>query len=384
MTQAANLGALGTNAGTTGIVATTGGGTGGTNGAIGFKNRIINGAMVIDQRNAGASTTPGVGDTYNLDRFVTYNSVGSKYTVQQNAGSVTPPAGFVNYLGITSASAYSVPAGELYILYQCIEGYNVADLNWGSANAKAVTVSFWVRSSLTGTFGGAILNSAQNRSYPFTYTISSANTWTQASITIPGDTTGTWLTTNGRGLILSLTIGVGSTFNGTANTWSAAQYFSATGSTNVLGTNGATFYITGVQLEVGTAATNFDVRSIGTELALCQRYCFAFSSADALYANLSSAMANGTTANFAHVFVILPVTMRVKPNALTLSAQSDFCVTDFSGSFTWTGMALNSSNSTPNVVHLEGSIAGGSSTGRYYEARANGTTAARLTLTAEL
>ena len=239
----------------------------------GFRNRIINGAMVIDQRNAGASVTPSDGNL-TLDRWKVGASVASKFTVQQNAGSVTPPAGFKNYLGVTSLSAYSVPAGEAYSLYQPIEGFNTSDLDFGSASAKTVTLSFWVRSSLTGTFGGSINNSAQNRSYPFSYTISSANTWEQKSVTIAGDTTGTWIgATNGVGLYLWIGLGVGSTFSGTAGAWAGSNFRTATGATSVVGTNGATFYITGVQLEVGSTATSFDTRSYGTELGLCQRYC---------------------------------------------------------------------------------------------------------------
>jgi hypothetical protein len=238
----------------------------------GFKNRIINGAMVIDQRNAGASVTQTTGDVFPVDRWIISGTVTSKFTGQQNAGSVTPPAGFVNYLGITSSSAYTVGAAEQFYIRQKIEGFNVADFGWGSANASTVTLSFWVRSSLTGTFGGSLLNSAQDRSYPFTYTISVANTWEQKTITVAGDTSGTWLTTNGVGLFVFLGLGVGSTLSGTAGAWAAAGYFSATGATSVVGTNGATFYITGVQLEKGSTATSFDYRPYGTELALCQRY----------------------------------------------------------------------------------------------------------------
>jgi hypothetical protein len=238
----------------------------------GFKNRIINGAMVIDQRNAGASVTPTDGQ-YALDRWVNYQNVASKFSVQQNAGSVTPPVGFGNYLGVTSLSAYTVLSGGYNIVQQNIEGFNTADLVWGTANAATVTLSFWVRSSLTGTFGGVLNNSASNRSYPFTYTISSANTWEQKSITIAGDTSGTWIgATNGIGLMVRFGLGVGSTYSGTAGAWSGSQLFSATGATSVVGTNGATFYITGVQLEKGSTATSFDYRPYGTELALCQRY----------------------------------------------------------------------------------------------------------------
>jgi len=193
--------------------------------------------------------------------------------VQQNAGSVTPPVGFTKYLGVTSSSAYSVLTGDTFAIIQYIEGFNIADLAYGTANAKTVTLSFQVYSSLTGTFGGALVNgAAQNRSYPFTYTISSANTWTQISVTVVGDTTGTWTTDNSAGLGIRFGLGSGATFTGTAGAWAAGNFLSATGATSVVGTNGATFYITGVQLEAGTTASPFEYRQYGTELSLCQRY----------------------------------------------------------------------------------------------------------------
>jgi hypothetical protein len=239
-----------------------------------LKNRIINGDMRIDQRNAGASVTPTsvVAGTYTLDRWQSYGSQASKYSVQQNAGSVTPPVGFANYFGITSLSAYTVGSGETFNLRQIIEGYNIADLGFGTANAKTITVSFWVRSSLTGTFSGYICNGAGDRSYVFSYTISSANTWEQKTVTITGDTSGTWLTTNGAGMFLGLNFGQGASVQGTAGVWTAGSYFSATGQTSVVGTNGATFYITGVQLEQNTSATPFERRLYNQELANCYRY----------------------------------------------------------------------------------------------------------------
>jgi hypothetical protein len=237
-----------------------------------WRNRIINGSMTIDQRNAGASVTPTDG-SYTLDRFKIRVSQASKLTVQQNAGSVTPPDGFTNYLGVTSSSAYSVVSGDYFIVVQDIEGFNTADLNWGSASAKTVTLSFWVRSSLTGTFSGALRNSAANRSYVFSYTINSANTWEYETITIPGDTTGTWVgATNGIGISVILNLASGSTYSTTAGSWAAGNYTGATGATSVVGTNGATFYVTGVQLEAGSAASPFEYRQYGTELSLCQRY----------------------------------------------------------------------------------------------------------------
>ena len=262
-----------------------------------FLNRIINGAMVIDQRNAGASVTP-TDQSYTLDRWSQFLSQTSKLTIQQNAGSVTPPAGFTNYLGITSTSAYSITSSDFFNLYQYIEGFNVADLGWGTANAKTVTLSFWVRSSLTGTFGGSLMNSTPNRSYPFTYTISTANTWEQKSITVAGDTSGTWLTTNGIGLRVLFGLGMGSNLTGPAGAWAGAAYYGANGATSVVGTNGATFYITGVQLEVGSTATSFDYRPYGTELNLCQRYYYKTF-------NQSTAPANGV--DFQTGIGVLPI-----------------------------------------------------------------------------
>jgi len=227
--------------------------------------------MRIDQRNAGASVTPTSGQ-YLVDRFVAYLSQTSKFTAQQNAGSVTPPGGFKNYLGATSSSAYSVTSTDEFEICQAIEGFNVADLGWGAANAQTITLSFWVRSSLTGTFGGFLKNNAGNRGYVFSYSISAANTWEQKSVTISGDTTGTWASDNSIGILIGWSIGAGSSKVSTAGSWSSTVYVGVTGQVNLVGTNGATFYITGVQLEVGTAATPFERRQYGQELALCQRY----------------------------------------------------------------------------------------------------------------
>ena len=237
-----------------------------------FRNRIINGDMRIDQRNAGASVTPTTDGTYTLDRWTTRISAASKFSVQKNAGAVTPPAGFINYLGVTSLAATSVGSTDYYAVSQFIEGLNTADLGFGTANAQTVTLSFWVRSSLTGTFGGYISNSSGGRIYPFSYTISSANTWEKKSITIAGDTAGTWLTTSGIGIRVQFNLGFGSTYQGAANAWNSSNIFQPTGATSVVGTSGATFYLTGVQLEAGSTATEFEHRPYDMELARCQRY----------------------------------------------------------------------------------------------------------------
>ena len=278
--------------------------------SLGFRNRIINGDMRIDQRNAGASVTitNTAATTYTLDRWYGYGSAASKLSVQQTAAAVTPPAGFRSYLGATSLSAYSLLTADNFAVAQPIEGYNVADLAWGTASAAAVTLSFWVRSSLTGTFGGAVRNGA--RSYPYTYTISAANPWEQKTITIPGDTSGTWNSTNGLGVVVQFGLGVGATYSGTAGAWASANYVSATGATSVVGTSGATFYITGVQLEAGSVASPFERRDYGRELMMCQRYY-----------QVKKAVASGAP-NTQYSTVHLPVSMRTTPTVGTVTFDS--------------------------------------------------------------
>jgi hypothetical protein len=293
------------------------GGTGTTVGYYGFKNRLINSAMVIDQRNAGASVNAPTTTGYTLDRWYVNASQSSKLTIQQNAGSVTPPAGFTYYLGATSSSAYSITASDLFYVSQFIEGYNSADLAWGTANASSVTLSFKVYSSLTGTFGGSLQNSANARSYPFTYSIPTANTWTTISVTVAGDTSGTWLTTNGIGIRVFLGLGVGSTYSTTANAWAAGDFRSATGATSVVGTSGATFYITGVQLEKGSTTTSFDYRPYGTELALCQRYYIKYSG------NGTRFYGGRTESTSAAIWqCALPVEMRTTPTVTAIDVTN--------------------------------------------------------------
>jgi hypothetical protein len=229
--------------------------------------------MVIDQRNAGASVTADGSAPYTLDRWRAQDVSDGAFTIQQNAGSVTPPAGFTNYLGVTITTAdSSLGANQVARMFQPIEGFNVADLGWGTANAKTITISFWVRSSLTGSFGGSLLNGSDNRAYPFSYTISAANTWEQKSVTIAGDTSGTWATNNTTGVYLIFGLGIGSNYSGTAGAWASGELYAPTGSVSVISTLNATWYITGVQLEAGSTASSFEYRSYGQELALCQRY----------------------------------------------------------------------------------------------------------------
>ena len=290
--------------------------------SMGFKNRILNGGMVIDQRNAGASVTPTT-NTYLLDRWNFNPSAASKVSFQR---STTAPTGFINSMICTSLAATTVASGDYYPLAQGIEGFNVADLGWGTANAQTITFSFWVRTSITGTHGGAVKNllASATRSYPFTFTVNSANTWEQKTITVSGDTSGTWATDNSCGLCLSFSLGMGSTYQGTAGTWASANYLSATSAVNVVSTNGATFYITGVQLEKGSTATSFDYRPYGTELQLCQRYYqqVGGNTGDLNSITLRSYTTSGSYVGNQYQF---PVQMRTAP---TMTVSGTFAVTN--------------------------------------------------------
>jgi len=284
-------------------------------GAFSFKNRIINGDMRIDQRNAGAAVTTNA--AFPIDRFIVINTTDGAFSAQQDS---SVPAGFVNSVKITTTTADgTLTTTQNLNIAQPIEGTNVSDLAWGTANAKTVTLSFWVRSSLTGTFGGSLRNSAVNRSYPFTYSISVADTWEQKSVTIAGDTSGTWLTTTGVGIYVAFALGAGPDRSGTAGAWAASDLRSATGATSVIGTLNATWYITGVQLEVGSVATPFERRPYGTELALCYRYYYKQKAA-AQFDTFGAGLCDTTTV--CQAITPFPVLMRVSPTALEQSGTA--------------------------------------------------------------
>ena len=324
---------------------------------MGFRNRIINGAMVIDQRNAGAAVTT---NTYCPDRWRVEQTTDGTFSAQQVSDA---PTGFVKSLKWTTTTADSSLAATQYAtVRQGIEGYNTADLMWGTANAKAIIISFWVKSSLTGTFGGVAGNSAFNRSYPFTYSISSANTWEQKTVTISGDTSGTWETTNSAGIQLYFGLGVGSTYSGTAGAWTGSGLISATGAVNVMGTLNATWYITGVQLEKGSTATSFDYRPYGTELALCQRYLPACISSSAFEA---MSVCNNTSTTVSLCGIPYQVQPRVPPTGVTVSAAIHYGVVSAAGSgLNATAVTFSSASLTTAQISItvaSGLVAGNAS-----------------------
>jgi len=323
--------------------------------SFGFKNRIINGAMVIDQRNAGASVTQTTSEGYSLDRFLGYGNITSKFTMQQSS---TAPAGFVNSVVITSSAATVVGSSDQYYFAQKIEGYNTADLGWGTANAKTVTLSFWARASVIGTYSVFLLNDGSAYSYVANYTISVANTFEYKTITIVAPTVGTWLTTNGLGIYLGWDLGSGSTLNQTAGSWQAANKRATSGSTQLVATSGATLYLTGIQLEVGSTATSFDYRPIGTELLLCQRYFFKNSIDSGNGTYMIGVVVSSTAVN--RCYNRFPATMRSAPTA---SFSGSPRLWDGTVDPTVTSISNNASQTWGSGINIE-ATGGGLTTGR--------------------
>ena len=233
-------------------------------------NRLINGDMRIDQRNGGASGTAI--NAFTVDRWLYQATKASKGTWQQSTGGASAP-GFPYCLTFTSSSAYASVAADYFGFFQTVEADAVSDFAWGTANAQPVTLSFWALSSKTGSFSGSIQNYAGTRSYPFTYSIPTATTWTKIVVTIPGDTGGAWVMTgNGGGVQVVFDLGSGATYRGPAGAWGNGNFIGATGAVSIVATNGAAFYVTGVKLEIGSVATPYNRQSLAKSMADCQRY----------------------------------------------------------------------------------------------------------------
>jgi hypothetical protein len=227
-------------------------------------------------------------------------AVGNAAVTSQSPFTVAP-TGFTAGLQWSVTAAASALASQYAQIQQRVEGTSVYDLAWGTASAKAVTLSFWVRSPVTGTYCVAVQNAAQNRSYIVEYTVSAANTWEKKVIAVPGDTSGTWPTTAAECLRVVWDLGSGTNFNGTAGSWLSANDTRTTNQTNFIGTALASgvqannFLITGVQLEMGSVATPFEFRPMQAEMALCQRYYARLGSLSGNYVGFGSGAASSTT-----------------------------------------------------------------------------------------
>jgi hypothetical protein len=290
-----------------------------------MKNRLINGDFRIDQRNAGASVTVSTtSNVFGPDRW--YGTInGGNVSIQQT--STVPNNNFRNSVKITTTTA-STPAstGEYAAFHQAIEGLNIGDLGWGTSDAEPVTLSFWSRASQTGKYNITLVNHNGSRCNPGEFTVSSANTWAQYSITFSGDTGGSWQANNQTGLVVRVGLGDSDGYNGTVNTWnnSAGGYIGiqTAGSVKLKATLGADLYFAGMQLEAGSTATSYDYRHYGNELALCQRY-YAKSYAQGTVpatntpTGASTMFCSSSGTGYMVGGVTLPVTMRVSP-AITL------------------------------------------------------------------
>jgi hypothetical protein len=362
MTQAAQLAQYGAN-----------------NVGLSFKNRIINGAMMIDQRNAGAAVTINSSNTfaYCPDRFQTnQGGSGVVFSSQQVSDA---PTGFVNSLRVTVSTAATPSAGQFVFCRQIIEGFNIADLGWGTASAQTVTASFWVKSSITGAYAVFFINSAEDRSYFSTVTINSANTWEFKTVTVPGDTTGTWLTNNSNGIRFGIDLGSGSNYQGTVNAWQSGWKQRTAGTVNFCQNTGATFQITGVQLEKGSTATSFDYRPYGTELALCQRYFISYGG-QALFEPFGVGTVIASTA--ASIQISLPVPMRTPPSSMTAVSPTSFTVNEGTGGTNPTSVVFDTAGF--QQVMLNANTNAVLTAGRAARLFSSNSTATRLQFTAEL
>ena len=288
---------------------------------------IINGDMSVSQRGYTSATAIGSSNAYNLDRYIGREVTDGGLNVEQ---STTAPTGFKNSLKVTVSSAdSSLSADQRAYLLTKIEGNRVAQLAFGTSDARKITLAFYIRASVTGTFSGSITNEAENRSFPFTYIINSVDTWERKVVNIDADTSGTWDTDNTTGLEIYFSLGMGSTYSGTAGSWAGAQYFAATGATNLIATNAATWHLTGLQLEVGefdsTSVPSFPFESFSNSLLKCQRYY------KEIIRSLGSdtQIANGvmyTTTDFYGVFYLGSLQMRATPTISQTTGSSIYDV----------------------------------------------------------
>jgi hypothetical protein len=345
-----------------------------SDGALSNRNLIINGAMQVAQRGTSSTSTNTIA-YQTVDRFNFRGGPTGVYTIGQDTDA---PVNFKNSTKITvTASDTSIASGQRYWVATYLEGNDIAHLNFGSSDAQDITLSFYVKSSLTGTFSGGFGNDGFNRAYVFEYTINSANTWERKTVTINGDASGNWLTTNGVGLRIVWDLGAASDRQIAAGSWQASSSLAATGATQVIATNGATFYLTGVQLEVGDTATPFEHRSYGQELALCQRYFQKYSYNNAYESSGFTGIAYSTTQCYFTGRYDVP--MRAQPSMIASNMRVDY----FGGGFDQTGYGTDSVTSKLSAFFFL-NVASGLTVRDPYHAIANGSGSSYLSFDAEL
>jgi hypothetical protein len=287
----------------------------GINNTFAFKNRIINGDARFDQRSRGASVTPTNNNIYVIDRWKVVITSTPTFNVGQNRNNITPAPGFISYIGAVSNSNHTMIASDAFVLFTTIEGQNVSDFSWGTSYAQTATISFWAYTTIPGTYGGSVTNDTQNRSCVFSYSVPVANTWTYCYATIPGDTAGTWTNTGTTGgVVVNFALGIGSNFtNATTGTWASFRSYGPTGLTNIITQTNAVLYLTGVQFELGTLPSAWDMRPYTLEEQLVKRY-YQFVSA--------GTMANAISTNSVALFAKCQPPMRTAPQPVSNSSPA--------------------------------------------------------------
>jgi len=323
----------------------------------GRKNLIINGAMQVEQRGAFTISTSGGPEYGGPDRFHMWSYTSTEQVTAEISKSTVggTPTGFADTYRIDVLTAESsVAAGESLVFAQYIEAQNCQHLEYGTSDAKSVTLSFWIKTSVTGTYCFFLQNSDGDRIQVKEYTVNSADTWEKKIITIPGDASGTINNDNGRGLWCGWVLMAGTDRHGSKDAWRTTGADYATSSqVNAVGNGANNIYFTGVQLEVGTVATNFEHRSYGEELALCQRYYYHSGSLNA--GQNGQAVSGGYSTYFGASWTF-PTTMRTSPTILQNISISTNSTGTQTAATTPTMYRFNHGNMSGNYSYWTGSF----------------------------
>ncbi len=281
-------------------------------GPLSNRNKIINGDFSQDQRNDGNEVNPAVHNTYYPDRWSAHKDQADKFKIQRVSNDA--PEGFKHALKCTVVNTHNPTGGNYFYLRQAIEGNNIIDLDMGKSTAKKISVSFFVKSSVTGIYSVAIRNNAYDCSAVGEYTVNSADTWERKTINFLAATSiGTWLTSNDIGIRLEFVLGAGSNYQtSTLLSFQSANKQASTNAVQWINNAGATFLITGVQLEKGASCTDYEHKSIAVEKRLCQRYYYSLKPATSAY--FGAGFSYNSNVFICHID--FPVIMRANVTAL--------------------------------------------------------------------